>query len=432
MNRFKTRLRRLCLCPMFPLFVLWTVIIVAHFIFPTSRADDAWFAKILEGDKLTFENWSRFLRERYQLWSSRIAIEGLLILMTRFPLLWRVIDTLVCISISILLARLSNPENNRTKNIVLSALWFVYPMHLTWTAGFIATTLNYTWPLAAALLAITPMVKQFQGRVVRPWEYAVALPALLFASFQELLCATILLAILGSLFYRVVFEKKLPVFQLVCLIICAAMLVFSLTCPGNDNRTLSETATWFPEYADFSLFLKVELGFSSMMKVMFLEPNFFVLVFCVALSLSVWLGGGRRLQKWISCIPAVFALLFGMLGGILGRVIPFVGSVHDWVGATGSGFSIAKPLTWLPILTFAALLLILLLSLYWSLEDIKEYCFLFFLLVVGAASRIAMGLSPTVWASGSRSCIFLYLAMAAVLGRVICKIICQIKAKVKQ
>ena len=421
MSRMKQSAHALLRSPMLPLYGLWVIMIVAHFIFPTDLADDTWFAQILAGDKLSFENWARFLYERYELWSSRIAIEGLLILMARFPILWRIIDTLVSIAISLLLFRLVNPEKSLKKNILLCAIWLVYPFHLTWEAGFIATTLNYTWPLAAVLLVITPLVKQFQGREVRAWEYAVAFPALLFACFQELICATLLLTLLGSIFYRVFFEKKIPVFQLGCVVICIGMLVFSLTCPGNDNRTLLETASWFPEYADFSIFQKVEIGFSSMMKAMFLKPNFFVLLFCAVLPVAVWVNIG----SWRRAIPAAFPFFYCFLRGLCG-----LGA--DMVGKAGTGFTLSKPLTWFPVLIFVLLLVLILLSMRIAIEDIKQYWFSFFLLFLGAASRMAMGLSPTVWASGNRSCIFLYLAMAVVMGYMVLGIIKKIEEKNKR
>ena len=405
MSRLGKRLRVVCQAPWFPLLVLGIVFAVAHIFLPVTLADDTWFARILAGDKATFANWSRFLHERYELWSSRTAIEGLLIVMARFPLLWRVLDTFVCIAITLLLARLFNPEGSREKNILLCLLWVTFPVWLTWEAGFLATTLNYTWPFAAILLAITPMVKQFQGREVKKWEYAVAFPALLFACFAELLCATFLLAVLGSLVYRIFFEKKLPLFQIGCAMICGAMLLFALTCPGNDNRTFLETASWFPEYAELSLFQKVEIGFSSMMKAMFLVPNSFVLIFCAVLAIAVW----SKTKDWGSRIPACFPFLYGLLGGVCG-----LGG--DTVGELGTGFVLSNPLSWFPILIFVLLLALILLCLRIAIEDTKQYCFLFFLLFLGAASRMAMGLSPTVWASGNRSCMFLYLAMSAVMG----------------
>lgn len=424
----KKRIKAFCLSPMFPICVLWVVFAVAHIFFPTNRADDVWFAARLEDG----ETLASFLKWRYEAWSSRIAIEALLVILVKNPLLWKITDTLICIAISFLLMRLVNPERDRLKNIILCAGWFVYPTYLTWAAGFVATTLNYTWPLAAALFAVTPFIKQFFKREVKLWEYIIALPMLWLACFQELLCATLLLAVLGSLVYRVFFEKRFPIFQLASFAICLAMLMFALTCPGNDNRTFSEIGTWFPEYADFSTLLKLELGFSSTMKVMFLDVNYFVLLFCLALSVLVWLTSKSRLKRLLACIPTCFVLVFGMLGGILGRYIPWVAYVKYWVGAMGSGFMITSPLTWIPDLTFVALLALILLSMRWVIEDTKQYCFLFFLLFLGAASRMAMGLSPTVWASGNRSCIFLYLAMAVVMGYMVLGIVGKIEEKIKK
>jgi hypothetical protein len=297
----------------------------------------------------------------------------------------------------------------------------VFPVWLTWEAGFLATTLNYTWPLCAVLLTLTPMVKQFQGRPVKKWEYAVAFPALLFACFQELLCATFLLAVLGSLVYRVFFEKKNPAFQIACALISIAMLIFALTCPGNDNRTLLETASWFPGYTDFSLFKKVEIGFSSMMKAMFLKPNSFVLIFCAVLAVGVWVKADARRRA----IPAFFPFLYGVFYGVFGLG-------KNMVGEMGTGFVLSNPLTWLPDVIFVLLLALILLSLRVVIEDTKQYCFLFFLLFLGAASRMAMGLSPTVWASGNRSCLFLYLSMSVVMGAMVIEIVRKMEAMKKQ
>ena len=421
MSRLKTKFLKLCSAPSFPLLVLGVAFAVIHLFLPVTLADDTWFAQILAGDKATLANWSRFLYERYELWSSRVAIEALLIVVARFPWLWRVADTFVCIAITVLLARLCNPEKSREKNLLLCGLWLTFPVWLTWEAGFLATTLNYTWPLCAALLAITPMVKQFQGREVKKWEYAVAFPALLFACFAELLCATFLLAVLGSLVYRIFFEKKNPAFQIGCALICGAMLVFALTCPGNDNRTLLETASWFPEYAELSLVQKVDIGFSSMMEAMFLRPNSFVLIFCAVLALAVWI----KTKRWGSTVPACFPFLYGLIRGVLG-----LGG--DTVGELGTDLVLSKPLTWFPVLIFVLLLALILLCLRIVFDDTKQYCFCFFLLFLGAASRMAMGLSPTVWASGNRSCLFLYLAMAVVMGNMLLVIARTTKEKMKK
>ncbi len=404
-----------------PMLVLWGVLIVLHFLFPATKHDDAWFAEILAGDKASFENWLAFLVSRYHEWSSRSLIEGFLILFARFPILWRVGDILVCISLSILLDRLFNPEGGIQKRIILCFSVALYPLSILYEVGYIATSLNYLWPLTAALAGLSPAIKHFWGREVRTWEYAIALPMLFLGGFQELIAATSLLALLCAFVWRLVSEHKLPRFESAGILICVAMVVWMLTCPGNDNRSVLETEKWLPAYANLTLFQKVELGFSSTAKQLFLnERNVFVFVFCAVIGFSVVFQKGTAVwKKILSCLPAAFVGGFGLLGPILAPICPPISIVRAWVGELGTGFSLLAPATWFPDTVFVAIFAILLIALRFAVPDTRLYCFLFVLLALGAISRFAMGLSPTVWISGERTFTLLYLSMSAVIAALI-------------
>jgi hypothetical protein len=254
---------------------------------------------------------------------------------------------------------------------------------------------------------------------VKRWEWISAAPALLFACFAELLCATMVLFYLGSGIWQVVLKKKKPLFEAVCLIVCAGMLVFALTCPGNEVRTEQETQTWFPSYESISLPERVELGFSSMMKILFLHQNVFCTAFCAVIAISLCKRHSRLWRRILAWIPVGFSLIFGLCGGFLSKIIQPIAWVNGWVGMTGTGLLITRPLTWIPDLVFIGLLICLLISLYGAVDDRRLFWLFFFLLTVGAASRVAMGLSPTVWASGERTCFFLYVCMAVVLGNLL-------------
>jgi hypothetical protein len=287
--------------------------------------------------------------------------------------------------------------------------------------------LNYSWPFAAALLALTPVIKGFWGREVKRWEYIVAFPMMLLAGFQELICATSVLVLLASLVYRFVNEKKIPRFELGMLTVAAVMLIYTLTCPGNDNRSMLETETWFPEYADFTLFAKIELGFSSMCKMMFLHFNVFVLVFSCLITLSVFLNCPKWYCRLIACVPTAFIFVFGTLGALLAPHVRLIEWLRGSVGKAGTGISLSAPLTWIPDLIFVSVFILLLVSLRFAVKDSKRYWFLFAVLAFGAASRMAMGLSPTVWASGERIFAFLYASMAAVIGSLLNELITKTK-----
>jgi hypothetical protein len=266
------------------------------------------------------------------------------------------------------------------------------------------------------LIAVTPCVRRYLGQEIKRWEWILAFPALLFACFAELLCATLVLFYLGSAAWRFFAKREIPIFDLVCILVCGGMLIFALTCPGNAVRVDQEIQTWFPTYGELGLLERVELGFSSMMKSLFLRSNVFCTAFCAVIALSfckrcksVW----RRILAWI---PTAFSLVFGIAGEWLSEWIPAVAKVIGWVGEKGTGLHPTEPLTWIPDLVFVGILVCLLVSLHGALDDPQLFWLFFFLLAVGAASRIAIGLSPTVWASGERTCFYLYACMSVVLG----------------
>lgn len=427
MSKIRQAFQCLLKRPELVLFVVWIGIAIVHCFLPVAKYDDAWFAEILAGEKATFHNWLDFLIHRYHEWSSRSLIEGLLILLTRFPILWRIGDTLICIAITVLLSRLFNPERSRIKYWIMLVCIFLFPIAIIYEVGFIATSLNYSWPFAAALLALTPVIKGFWDREVKRWEYIVAFPMMLLAGFQELICATSVLALLASLVYHIISEKKLPRFELCMLTIAGAMLVYTLTCPGNDNRSMLETATWFPEYADFTLFAKIELGFSSMCKTLFLDFNVFVLIFSLVITVAVFVNSHKWYHRLIACTPTAFIFIFGTLGAVLSPYVDIIKWLRASVGKAGTGIVFNDPFTWIPDLLFVSIFVLLLVSLRYAVKDTKHYWFLFVVLALGAASRMAMGLSPTVWASGERIFAFLYASMAVVIGSILTDLISQLK-----
>lgn len=427
MNENKSRIS-----PAFPLFLLWVFIFLCHFNYPTNLADDAWFAQILGVENAGFDVWKQFLVGRYEQWTSRIAIEGLLIFVVRHPVLWRACDTLILIFVTHIISRIANPERNMLKNLVIAIVFLIFPLEIVYETGYVTTSLNFSWPLAAAIFGLAPLLKDFRGIDVKPWERIVAYPFLIFACFQEILCVVILLGVLASMIYHSIRDKRFPSTQFDYLAICIVMLIFALTCPGNSLRVMQETATWFPEFAGVSFLQKLEFGFSSMMQTLFLERNLFVLLFCAVLTVAVWVESKHIVSKLISCIPFVFTLFVGTVGGLLQNWIPVIGTIRAWVQKIGTGFVLKNPKTWIPLGVFVVLLVLILLSLRFAIRSRKQFYLLFCLFFMGAVSCIATGFSPTVWILDQRACTFLYLTMAVVFGVLLYNILCHFKTTEKE
>ncbi|HHY5088707.1 hypothetical protein HMPREF2809_12780, partial [Enterococcus sp. HMSC055G03] len=78
----------------------------------------------------------------------------------------------------------------------------------------------------------------------------------------------------------------------------------------------------------------------------------------------------------------------------------------------GTKLSLFYPGTWIATLVVLALLLCLIVGIYLSFDNKKTSIFLVILMIMGFCSRLIMGFSPTVWASGMRTYYILYVVIA--------------------
>ena len=136
--------------------VLW------HVILSTNVGDDmVYFKTLLDGNSSLGE----ILAHRYETWSSRMVIEAVLIPLVHCPLLWKILDIVIFTSLPVLLCGLLG-VTGRGRWFV-TGLVLLYPFADMASAGWIATTTNYLWPLWGVLV-IGMVLKQLRcGRKCR-------------------------------------------------------------------------------------------------------------------------------------------------------------------------------------------------------------------------------------------------------------------------
>ena len=90
--------------------------------------------------------------------------------------------------------------------------------------------------------------------------------------------------------------------------------------------------------------------------------------------------------------------------------------MNNFFSEMGTGFSISHPGTWVATLIVLGLLICLLIGLYYSFENPQKGLFASLLMMMSFCSRIIMGFSPTVWASGMRTYYIIYLVAAILVS----------------
>ncbi len=382
-----------------PYILIVATVILYHVFVSTSVGDDHWFKAQLD----TYSYFS-FLKTRYEQWTSRLLIEAVLVLLARVPLLWRFLDTAVMLFVIYKLY--SFTDKSTLSAWLIFVLLVLFPLPVFKEAGSVATTLNYLWPLAGTLLFVTPIYHKFKKEYTKPYEIIFGYLGLVFSSSNELLCGCSLLLLTAYILYRI--YKKLPFdyYTVFAFVVCIVSLVFALTCPGNEVRNQVESGLSVG-YSDLNFIEKAELGYASTFYYLFLKPNPFVLAICVFMLICTVVQKKKVWQIAVASLPTLFTVL-ALFHPILSRV-PFLSSFID-IENSYTVFSLQKPLTYIPVVIYTLVFTAFLTTLFFNIK--KETIALILTVVcIGFVSRFVLGLSPTVWRSEERTCIFLYFTI---------------------
>ena len=343
----------------------------------------------------------------YQQWSSRTAIEAVLLLVCRYPQSFLPLDLAVIALIYHCLQELFNRERDTKLSWAIALLICCYNMHDFDNAGLVATAINYSWPLAGVLYITLTQVRLFRKEAVSWWQMALAVVALVFGANAELLSIVCLVTgVVWLVLARVNVNgraTRLAVIQFVVSLFWIAWMAF---CPGNALRTASATAHDFPAFANFSALEKLYLGFVSTYNRYLFTLNMYFLVLCGVLALAGW---AKRLPIWqrVFTVLPLSVYLFGLYvvpaaSKYFYRLGTFFYTLDLWNGQRG----ISAPLTQGFVVASMALALIFLYK-----DDFVDVLFNGMIFFGGMGTRVAMGFSPTLFASGDRTFMFMDLSI---------------------
>ena len=164
-----------------PFVLVFMVALIWHLVIKISAGDDVvYFQTLMDGRSI----WE-ILAHRYATWSSRMAIEFVLIPLVQVSWLWKILDIIIYTLIPVLLYRLLNnyteyidenvswsdkdSDREESKSILkwlVCAFMLLYPFSDMVSAGWIATTVNYLWPLFGILYIALLLQKLAQNKLL--------------------------------------------------------------------------------------------------------------------------------------------------------------------------------------------------------------------------------------------------------------------------
>lgn len=399
-------------------FIFFLIILLLYHILMREYTGDAvrYFSKQLDEMSLM-----SYLSERYNTWSSRLFIEIPLVYLAAHMNLFRICNMIMYVIYVLSLNYLTHSKSPR----LVFALVLMYPIREMASAGWIATCVNYLWPVALLTLACVSLEKMYCSKKIYLWEALIYFVAIAFATNQEQ-CCVMTFIILTCFGIYCVWMRRFKSFW-ICVIewlITVFNLLFALTCPGNVLRSRSETLMWLIDYESYSVFDKVFLGISTTFDELVSQDVLF-LVFSIVIFLCT-LKNSKDMKstrtKKILCtfsgIPVLFVVFRTVLRPVVQAYFPTLDSVFESTMMPDSlnyfDFKIYIPFM-MYVMLFICILVVLL-NLFDEIAKGIEVAVIFF---VGVTTRVMMGFSPTIYASDLRTFLFLKVCIIFCILRVL-------------
>lgn len=321
-----------------------------------------------------------FLVTRYNTWSSRLAIESLLVPLSKHCTIFKLFNIIVLCTLPLGFWLLFKNLNYTVWTFVLAVS--LYDISEMSSSGWAATLCNYYYAAAACVFAVYLQIKEKLNIPL----YIVLVILMIYGCSAEQ-CAIAMLVISTGIFGN---TRNKAAF--LSIIIAALSLFLFLNAPGNSVR-LERAIQLLPDFVSYTTAYKVYLGYISTLSYYIFQNNcimlFFigVIVFCKTNKLSLALSA--------MLIFLVLQLLgFKEFGGYFGK---------NYFSDKDFNFSHDAALAFIINTLFVCLTLwgIVKLEISW-----RQKVTVIILLATAFAIRSVMGFSPTVWLSHLRTFCF--------------------------
>jgi len=388
-----------------PTIVFLMLIIPMHFMFPIDN-DDIYF-RFFAVNKSLYE----FILWRYETWTSRIFIETIIWILAQNWLFFILTNIGVYLLMYIFFMKLVILNYNYRVIWVCLALILSYPFQHMETAGYMATNLNYIWPMTAGFIALYGIIKSIKKSPIHSLEYAVYIVCLIVACNSEQFAVYMTGLLIFIIMYEWFINKKINIYIFTNFTISILMLLFALLTSSHSNRMLQETINWLPQYLQFGFLERIQFGYAHTLSHFIYKPNPVFVSLCLLMYVVVFIKYKNiRLYKLIAAIPLAVSFVFNFLPVNLMRIHYFGTSVDNVVNAV----NVNEAFYYAVLFMSGFVILCVLASLYLCFNDEKIRPWLCaLLLLLGLGTSLMMGFSPTVWASRTRPFLFAYFSMIA-------------------
>ena len=339
--------------------------------------------------------------------------------------IWRVCDIIISIICILGLAKVFLLDEEKKRGLwIFCFLFLLYPMFDMYTAGWLSTTTRYIWTVAFMVISLLSIRYSYFGNVIPIGLKLIILLATAYATNVEQGAAILLPVYIVFGIYLYLHQKpyKLILLQL---FVGFISMYYLLTCPGNKIRYYSEIKSWYPQYIDLNFFYKLYLGMTATIANRFFENlNWLYVFLIIGLIFAVKAKKGfsvcPSILSTIYLIPLIWQLkLWPQINGYLHVNINKIASTGNFELLNSTNYT--KIESYFHIFVCFILIAAILYGIYIAFDEKYEKILFCLIFLAGFLSRVMIGLSPTIYASSTRTFIFFDFAIIIITAKLLLK-----------
>lgn len=386
-------------------------LVLTFFVTP-NKFDDEYFL-----EQVTNTSVFSFVMTRYSAWSSRVIIEFVLCaILKTSKYLWILLEAGMVTLIAYSISKIFIKDNKKENNTMLLFMILLYPLNIMNGAGWAATTTNYMWPLATCLFALVPISEIWKGNKIAFWKYPFYTLSLIYAGNQEQTCAILVGTYILFSIFMIIKDKKIHPYMIIQTVVIIACLIFILTCPGNYVRNQAEIKDNFKDFEMLTIWDKIGLGLTATNALLVGNVNIIFVMLTGIIAIYIFSNYKEKIYRTIAIIPFLSVILLALIPNITSNAFSFLVSFKKYFIMEGVMLTAANSnnlFYTLPVIFAFIILVCVILSIMIIFKNLKNNIALLVFLV-GLASRLIMGFSPTIFASANRTMIFFEFSMIIV------------------
>lgn len=312
-----------------------------------------------------------------------------------------------------------NSKYEKYLNAVIAFLVLTYSYSDMASAGWIITSTMHFFLIAFGYTALIPIAKILRNEKIGFLELLLYVFSLIYTSSMEQGMAFLLaFYVLFSIYFVARNIKATYVhFLSITSIVCALNTLLSRS---NSVRIITETIKHFPTINMLNIISKIDIGLSSTLYWLFFEQHFFTIIIYCIFALLIFNRYKKRVFRLISLIPILLIVSLKKYMASNTAVNAFEINPIEF-GNSNFGLininSINNFSTYFQYFVYSLLVIITIVEIYLLVDKFEDLYFISVLIIAGFGSRMALALTPNVFISHFRTCI--YLAFAIIVSCII-------------